>query len=234
MNRGVTCTLPGGRRVLVAAEASDRLSCGVLVLEGIRVVDNPDIASATAELGARLTGRYAGLLPSEIPGLKEARHLYKSFGMDPSRHRPSSEALLRRILKGKDLYRISNVVDSCNLASLEFLLPVGMYDLARVTGDVVLRTGEEGEQYPGIRKGEVHLAGRLGLFDDQGPFGSPTSDSARTCTSEHTTAIFAVIMATASYPRFDMENNLSTFSSHFQSYCGAIESFRAVLGGESP
>lgn len=228
------CILPDGRRVSMAAEAATRLSCGVLVLEGIQVTENPAVAAATAGLGAELSARYAGLLPSEISGLQEARKLYKSFGMDPSRHRPSSEALLRRVLKGKDLYRISNVVDTCNLASLEFLLPVGMYDLELIDGDVTLRTGREGEQYPGIRKGEVHLEGRLGLFDRTGPFGSPTSDSSRTCTSEKTKTILTVIMATSSYPCLEMDANLTTFSARFQDFCGAAETCRAVLGEVTP
>lgn len=224
--------LPDGRSLAVAPEAGDRLSCGVLVLDGAVVGDNPAVAEATSALGADLAQVFEGLLPSQIPGLDEARKLYKSFGMDPSRHRPSSEALLRRVLKGNDLYRISNVVDTCNLASLSFLLPVGMYDLGLVQGDVILRTGAEGEQYPGIRKGDVHLAGRLGLFDQVGPFGSPTSDSARTCTSGNTTEILAVIMATAEYPTAKMEKNLALFSHHFHSFCGTNEVFRAVLGGE--
>ena len=233
MTSDPACTLPDGRRVAIAAEAADRLSCGILVLDSVKVQDNPAVTEATVELGTKLVARYTGLLPSEMPGLQEARNLYKSFGMDPSRHRPSSEALLRRVLKGKDLYRISNVVDSCNLASLDFLLPVGMYDLAKVTGDVVLRTGRDGEQYPGIRKGDVHLAGRLGLFDETGPFGSPTSDSARTCTSSDTNTLFAVIMATASASRLEMETHLPPPSRHFQAFCGAVESFRATLSGES-
>lgn len=234
MTSGISCRLPDGRGVGIAPEAADRLSCGVLVLEEVQVADNPAVSAATAELGAAQAARYAGLLPSEIPGLDEARTLYKSFGMDPSRHRPSSEALLRRVIKGKDLYRISNVVDSCNLASLEFLLPVGMYDLDLVAGDVVLRTGTAGEQYPGIRKGDVHLEGRLGLFDSRGPFGSPTSDSARTCTSEATRNILAVIMATAGYPAPEMDRNLSVFGERFGSFCGARETFRAVLRGGTP
>jgi len=233
VNPGASCKLPDGRRVTIAPEASGRLSCGILVLEGIRVADNPAVGAATKELAASLAEQYRGLLPSEIPGLVEARNLYKSFGMDPSRHRPSSEALLRRVLRGKDLYHISNVVDSCNLASLGFLLPVGMYDLERVTGNVVLRTGLEGEQYAGIRKGDVHLDGRLGLFDETGPFGSPTSDSERTCTSDETQIILAVIMATAGYDRRDMESNLSTFSGRFQAFCEAREVFRDILQGGS-
>ena len=230
MNQVLETRLPDGRGLAIALEVSDRLSCGVLVLEGAKVRDNPAVTEATAALGADLAQVFSGLLPSQISGLEEARQLYKSFGMDPSRHRPSSEALLRRVLKGKDLYRISNVVDTCNLASLSFLLPVGMYDLAKIKGDVTLRTGAEGEQYPGIRKGEVHLAGRLGLFDQEGPFGSPTSDSARTCTNDVTTDILAVIMATAEYPAVKMEKNLALFSHQFHSYCGTKEVFRTLLG----
>ena len=233
MTRTAACTLPDGRTVSIAAEAADRLSCGILVLDRIRVEPNPAVAEATSALGADLAILYADQLPSQIPGLEEARKLYKSFGMDPSRHRPSSEALLRRVIQGKALYLISNVVDACNLASLSFLLPVGMYDLPKVAGDALLRTGAAGEMYPGIRKGEVHLEGRLGIFDAQGPFGSPTSDSARTSTSDQTETILAVIMATADYPPGEMGKNLGTFSSCFQTFCGAGEVFRSVLGRES-
>ncbi len=225
------CTLPDQRQVRIAAEASDRLCCGIVVMDPVVVRENPAVWAATKALGDDLATVLTGLLPSEIPGLSEARTLYKSFGMDPSRHRPSSEALLRRVRKGQDLYHINNVVDTCNLASLQFLLPLGMYDLPLIQGDVTLRTGREDEQYPGIRKGPVHLAGRLGLFDDAGPFGSPTSDSARTCTSESTTAILTVIMATGTYDSQRMADNTVLASRLFAQYCGGIESFRTVLGG---
>ena len=227
------CQLPDGREVRIAAEAADRLCCGVVVLDPVTVRENPAVWEATGDLGRQLTIKFAGRLPSEIPGLGEARSLYKSFGMDPSRHRPSSEALLRRTLKGQDLYHINNLVDTCNLASLEFLLPIGMYDLPLIQGGVTLRTGREGEEYPGIRKGPVHLAGRLGLFDDAGPFGSPTSDSARTCTSENTSSLLAVIMATGSYRSEAMAENVAVFSQLFSKYCGASEAMRTVLGGSA-
>ena len=122
-----------------------------------------DGAALAAEgLGRDLAARWAGTQPARIPGLTEARDLYKSFGMEPTRHRPSSEALLRRVLQGKGLYRLGNLVDTCNLASLSFLLPIGMYDLDRVRGDVELRTGGPDEEYDGIRKGPVHLGGSAG------------------------------------------------------------------------
>lgn len=227
----LACRLPAGRRIVIAAEIADRLSCGVVVLDPVTVADNPAVNAATAALGRDLATVLAGRQPSQIPALTEARNLYKSFGMDPSRHRPSSEALLRRVLKGKDLYRISNLVDTCNLASLQFALPIGMYDLSLIEGDVTIRTGREGEQYAGIRKGPVHLAGRLGLFDERGPFGSPTSDSARTCTSEETTAVLAVVMATAAYSPQRMADHVAVFSVLFGQYCGAVAVLGAVLGG---
>ncbi len=223
---------PDGGRVEIAADIRNRLMCGVLEMTDVEVADGPAVAAATEVLGESLRSRYAGKLPSEIPGLQEARDLYKSFGMDPSRHRPSSEALLRRVLKGQSLYRISNVVDACNLASLSFLLPIGLYDADLVQGDVLLRVGRKQEEYAGIRKGDVHLEGRLGLFDSQGPFGSPTSDSVRTCTAETTTRLLAVIMATAGYDRAAMIENLNTFSELFTTHCRARETFRAVLGDQ--
>ena len=153
--------------------------------------------------------------------------------MEPTRHRPSSEALLRRLLQGKGLYRLGSLVDTCNLASLTFLLPIGMYDLARIRGDVVLRTGAPGEEYAGIRKGPVHLEGRLGLFDDEGPFGSPTSDSARTSTSADTRTVLAVVMATGAYPAAAMAEHLVVFGDLFAAHCGGRTVLTAVLGGSS-
>ena len=231
--RPTSCTLPDGRNVSIADEAADRLSCGVIVMDPVVVDDGEGPARASELMAPDLQARYAGLEPSQIPALREARALYKSFNMDPSRHRPSSEALLRRMLKGQGLYRINNVVDACNLSSLTMVLPIGMYDLALVQGNVVLRTGLGNEEYPGIRKGPVHLAGRLGLFDQAGPFGSPTSDSARTCVSPDTTAIMAVIMATAAFPVEQMAANLTLFSSNFTEHCQGRETFSAVLGGLS-
>lgn len=228
---GFSTQIPDGKLVSIASSAADRLCCGIIILDPVSVFENPLVAQATAQVGQVLQQKYEGLLPSQIDSLTEARNLYKSFNMDPSRHRPSSEALLRRVMKGKDLYQISNAVDCCNLACLKFLLPVGMYDLDLVAGDVELRAGEDGESYPGIRKGDVNLSGRLGLFDQTGPFGSPTSDSARTCVSENTKRILAVIMATGNFSGDKMDQAINTFVGLFSEYCKAGETFRKVLGG---
>ena len=110
-----------------------------------------------------------------------ARALYRRFGIDPTRVRPSSEALLRRLKKGEPLPRINSLVDVANALSVQLQVPVGLYDLDKVRGDeLVVRVGAEGESYTGIGKEKVNVAGRICVADAEGPCGNPSSDSART------------------------------------------------------
>lgn len=125
------------------------------------------------------------------------RTMYKRIGVDPTKTRPSSEALLRRVRKGDALPRINSLVDVINWCSLETQLPFGLYDADRIVGPVILRRGVTGESYPGIRKDDVHVADRLVLADDLGAFGNPTSDSARTAVTEATTSALVVIFVPA-------------------------------------
>jgi DNA/RNA-binding domain of Phe-tRNA-synthetase-like protein len=112
-----------------------------------------------------------------------ARALYKRFGIDPTRVRPSSEALLRRLKKGEPLPRVNSLVDVANALSVQLQVPVGLYDLDRVKGEadgLVVRLGAEGESYTGIGKEKVNVAGRICVADAEGPCGNPSSDSGRT------------------------------------------------------
>ena len=143
----------------------------------------------------------------EIPGplpldgdRAAARKLYRSIGMDPTRHRPSSEALQRRLQKGKPFPRINALVDAINYCSLSLMLPFGGYDLDAIAGRVVLRIGADGESYEGIGKPQVNLAGRLTLADDTGPFGNPSADSFRTRISPATTRALVTIFAPPDHP----------------------------------
>jgi DNA/RNA-binding domain of Phe-tRNA-synthetase-like protein len=110
-----------------------------------------------------------------------ARALYRRFGTDPTKVRPSSEALLRRLKKGEPFPRVNSLVDVANAMSVQLQVPVGLYDLEKIRGDeLVLRLGVEGEKYTGIGKERVNLAGRICIADAEGPCGNPSADSART------------------------------------------------------
>jgi DNA/RNA-binding domain of Phe-tRNA-synthetase-like protein len=169
---------------------------GALAVEGARVVERePALDAPLAEAEGRLR------LEAERPALVTAvRTMYKRVGIDPTKTRPSSEALLRRVRRGDSLPRVNSAVDVCNWCSVETQLPYGLYDLDRIDGDIVLRLGTAGEQYAGIRKDAVHLAGRLALADALGPFGNPTSDSARTMVTLGTARLLFVIFVPGALP----------------------------------
>jgi DNA/RNA-binding domain of Phe-tRNA-synthetase-like protein len=123
------------------------------------------------------------------------RSAYKALGKDPARYRGSAEALLRRVIAKKGLPRINSVVDVINVVSVESRLPVGLYDLAAVSGDIVFRAGRAGETYKGIGKYDLNLED-LPLFADAiGPHGSATSDSERTMVTMSTKKIIASIVS---------------------------------------
>ena len=146
--------------------------------------------------GISIPAEYQPLPPPEPEGeIQVARRLYRAIGIDPTKNRPSSEALLRRLRRGDPLPRINALVDSVNHCSVTLLLPFGCYDLDRVEGDVALRVGREGEWYEGLGKPRVNVGGRYALADDAGPFGNPSMDSRRTMIRPETRQALIVVFS---------------------------------------
>lgn len=111
--------------------------------------------------------------------IAQTRRCYRALGKDPHRYRNSAEAMHRRILQGKGLYKINNVVDSCNLVCVKTGFSLGAYDLSKIRGDVVWAVTPDGMQYEGIGKSSVNVGCLPALKDEDGFFGNPTSDSVR-------------------------------------------------------
>jgi DNA/RNA-binding domain of Phe-tRNA-synthetase-like protein len=215
--------------IALAPELSGRVRLGVVVLEGVTVREGD--AALVAEVDgycAELRAKYGEGKSAEVPGAADARTLYKALGLDPTKYRPSNEALLRRALKGEPLYRINTLVDALNLSSLRHQLPFGLYDLARVEPPVVLRKGGVGESYEGIRKGPVHVEGRPVLADARGPFGNPTSDSARTMITLDAKAALVVAYAPAGHSASRLGQVLDGTAKTLMRHCGGRETARQV------
>lgn len=207
-------------RFSLAPELTGIVRPGVLWVEGATIVERDarlDAPLAAAEARVRATP------PDEIGAV---RAMYRRVGLDPTRTRPSSEALLRRVRKGEALPRVNSLVDIGNWCSLERQLPYGLYDLAAVRGPVTLRIGHEGEAYAGIRKDAVHVAGRITLADEVGPFGSPTSDSARTMVTTATTRALFVIFAPRELPLPLVQAALDLTAARAAQFTGARETAR--------
>jgi DNA/RNA-binding domain of Phe-tRNA-synthetase-like protein len=158
---------------------------------------------------------------AEAEPVRAVRTMFRAWGIDPSKYRPSSEALLRRVVQGKGLYRISNIVDIGNLGSVETAWPYGCYDRERIELPVVLRHGAPGERYEGIGKRTWHLERRPLLADTQGPFGSPISDSTRSMITESARNILIVLYAPASVPDAAAEDALARLCERLHQFGGA-------------
>ena len=169
--------------------------------------------------------------PGAVPGVEPARRMFRSLGVDPTRIRPASEALLRRALKRRELYRINQLVDVGNWCSLDFLLPLGLYDRGSLRGTVNIRQGSEGESYIGIANKVVNLSGRYTLADDEGPFGSPVTDSLRTSIQTTTTECLMTIFAPPSLATTKLEHCLAQSAQRMTEYCGGEIVREQILTG---
>ena len=130
----------------------------------------------------------------EMTSIAATRRVYKACGKDPSRYRPASEALIRRVLQGKELYQRDTLVDLINLASIAFGYSIGGFDADKFVGDTLtLGIGREGEPYEGIGRGMINIHGLPVYRDAQGGVGTPTSDNERTKMMLATTHLLVLI-----------------------------------------
>ena len=126
--------------------------------------------------------------------IQATREAYKRCGKDPSRYRPSAEALCRRILKGSPLYQIDTLVDLINVVSIASGYSIGGFDADKIEGDTLtLGIGRAGEPYEGIGRGELNIEGMPVYRDARGGIGTPTSDNERTKLTLQTTRLLTII-----------------------------------------
>ena len=135
------------------------------------------------------------------PGFAFSRSLYRLFKVDPTRHRPSSEALLRRISQGLPFPTVLPLVDLINRLSLMYMVPYGLYDMDQLSPPLSFRQGRGDDGYEGIRKGWLSLRGKIVLADDRGPFGNPSGDSLRSAVNAASKRILVVIFFHPDDPR---------------------------------
>ena len=176
-----------------------RLRCPEFV--GTAVVASVRNSAFNAELWEEIEAfisdyrqRYTVDSIKEMPSIEATRSAYRRCGKDPSRYRPSGEALVRRTLKGNELYRVSTLVDLINLASIAYGYSIGGFDADRIEGEALcLGIGREGEPYEGIGRGVLNIEGMPVYRDDIGGIGTPTSDHERTKLSLETTSLLTIV-----------------------------------------
>jgi DNA/RNA-binding domain of Phe-tRNA-synthetase-like protein len=129
----------------------------------------------------------------EQPQIHATREAYKTLGKDPNRYRPSADGLMRRVVKGNDLYQINTLVDIINLVALKKGYSIGGFDASKIQGNPELGVGKTGEQYEGIGRGQLNIENMPVYRDDIGGIGTPTSDHVRTAIMDNTSKLLIII-----------------------------------------
>jgi DNA/RNA-binding domain of Phe-tRNA-synthetase-like protein len=195
---------------------------GAVEADGVHVVPiHAELAVRMDEVCERKRREFTVESLADAEAIRAVRGMFREWDMDPSKYRPSSEALLRRVVQGKGLYRVSNVVDAGNLGSIEVGWPFGCYDRAKIQAPIAFRHGAAGESYEGIGKKMWHLEGRPVLADSAGPFGSPISDSTRSMITEAAHDVLYVIYAPAGAADTSIETAMARLGELVMQFAGA-------------
>ncbi|KMJ58147.1 tRNA synthetase subunit beta [Bacillus sp. LL01] len=217
-------------RVSVREEVSERVKSskyGVVIYKDITVGSSPQMLKGRIRLyqeSLHLDLEEKDM--KDIPGVAEWRSIFKQTGTDPSRYRPSIEALYRRIKKGQFLEPFNSAVDLNNFFSLKYEIPLGIYDSSKTVGDVEIAVGDETARYEGLNGREIKLHKMLHTSDGEGPFGSPFVDSRRTAVTEETTSALHVVYFKPSMDVRECEEMLAAISEMFlQVHGGTSESW---------
>jgi DNA/RNA-binding domain of Phe-tRNA-synthetase-like protein len=201
---------------------SDRLRAGVNIYQRIEQPDTGKLNLHIEEKLRVIPGAFERELP---PGFTFSRKLYRDVHIDPTRNRPSSEALWRRLKNKGDFPRVNPFVDLTNLLSLTFQICFGLYDLEKIAGDITLTLGDDSDHYGGIGKDILHMKGKIVLKDSQGAFGNPSSDSSRTRVNSRTSRIMQVLFFHKQDPRADELTREASRAFHAFFHIGFSRSF---------
>lgn len=199
---------------------------GVVHYQNIQVSESPQMLKGRLRLFQEsLYFDYADKKITEVPAINEWRKLFKAIGTDPSRYRPSSEALYRRVQKQQYLDYVNSAVDLNNFLSLQYQIPLGIYDVKQIKGNVSIEIGTDQATYLAINGRDVSMAKKLVSVDENGPFGSPYVDSKRTAVSTSTTDALHLVYLQPSQTKEDAAQLLQALAKMFTQIHGGEATF---------
>ncbi|MBN3544440.1 B3/B4 domain-containing protein [Fictibacillus barbaricus] len=209
------------------SELVPHFKIGTITYHDIAISESPQMIKGRFQLfteSLRLEEKTA----TDYPGIAEYRSVFKAIGIDPSRYRPASEALLRRILSGKDLPPINSGVDVNNFFSIRFAIPIGLYNLDKIEGNVEIRIGHSDDTYEGLNGREMNMEGKLLSADSFGAFGSPIVDSKRTMVDERVMNALHIVYLQPSMEKSEAEELLESMAKMFTQVNGGTAEIKVL------
>lgn len=170
--------------ITISPELKDKipdLKIGILHYHNIEVGESPQMLKGRLQtFQESLFFDLEDKAVTAIDGIAEWRTIFKQVGTDPNRYRPSNEALYRRIKKQNYINTINSAADLNNFFSLQYEVPLGIYDADTIAGNVEIRVGQADDEYVGINGRVLSMKDKILTSDEKGAFGSPYVDSERT------------------------------------------------------
>ena len=142
------------------------ISVGIAEIRGVRQKESSEISKAITEVEEAAKSKYNINEVKNIRIIRQQRDFFWRMGVDPTKVRPASEALLRRILLNKGLPRVSPIVDAYNLASVETLLTFSAFDMKRIAPPLSVRFSRAGEEVVLIGNRRKKLTGKEIVLTD--------------------------------------------------------------------
>ena len=204
-------------------------SVGIIEYQDIQVGESPQMLKGRLQLFQESI--YFDLLEksvTELEGIKEWRGIFKTTGKDPNRYRHSAEALYRRIAKQNYLQSIHSAIDLNNFFSLEYQIPIGVYDSDKLRGTVAIKIGGENEEYAGLNGRTNNLSNLVISGDEKGPFGSPFVDSERTAITEETTNALQIVYLRPSSSPENKQKMTESLMNMFTQIHGGSGTYRII------
>lgn len=198
------------------------LSLAYFFVTDTKVTETHHAYTAMNTLASELRQQFSDTPIAQIPGVANARQMFHELGIDPTRRRPSSEALLRRAMNNKGFFAVNSHVDIGNWCSLEFLLPICLYDISKLRSPFVLRRGLPDDAYEAINHRLMQFEGKPVLADATGAFGSPLTDSLRSCVTTQTTDILCCIWGAASSHTDELMAHAHSFAQRLTAAGGGL------------
>lgn len=202
------------------------IKTGYIVLEDVKVQkSNSELEKLKSSLTSKVRSRFSDQNAiKEDTNINSFRELYKNFGADPNSTLNSVEALLRRVVKGSELYNINNVVDTYNATSMEFALPMAAYNLDAVKGQIILREANTGETITKILEEEPTEVkeGTLAYADHGGIvcMNYNYRDSDRTKITNDTNEIIVFVDGTDAVDEAEIKTALATLAERLEKFTG--------------
>lgn len=167
----------------------------------------------------------------DIPVFRAYRDFFWRIGVDPTKVRPAAEALIRRILLGKSIPSINNVVDAYNLASIKTGIALAAFDINRLRGRLTMRFAKRGEEFLGIGMGEARelSGGEIVISDDEKLIAIyPHRDADDSKVTEKTESVLLLVCGVPNLEKNALLDAAETTIDYVTRFCGGKGEFELI------